>query len=670
MVKEGSVLFNRFEVLDTLSNDPIYQWLQVRDRTDGKTRELQILSPQIAPADIRLLGEYFSLLQTVPGRHLVTPEGRFSDRDHPLVLVYRQRAGSNLKDVLQRESGQEAEWLVKATECLFALHNKGLAHGLVQPDCFRINDDELFLGGFGYAPLTSHKSSGLGNDFLECLAPEVEAGEPATPASDIYSLAITIGFLDTRYRMTNWYNKATSDQPAERHRRMRELGDQIRSEPLVESSHENDQDSGKQTPTKEKVLIIPKFFVETISEPSRGGEIQGGGKYVAGDEVKLKVITKRGWVFSHWAGSLQGQENPMTIMIENTSLRVTAHFIPETRYNLVIQVKPNHAGRVEGAGSYKKDGIVSVRAVAEDNWEFSHWEGGHTGKTNPLEFPIHHELELVAVFRPVELEAIPQIALSARCEPGKGGTVSGQGNYARGAVVTLRAIPHNGWEFSHWDGLVSGEKNPVQVTVAGNSQVIAKFVRVATANIIAVSKPAGAGFVTGVGSYPFSSNVRLQAKPVSSFLWHFDHWEGDASGTDSNIDLTINRDMQVTACFLRREVDISAVVEPTGSGNISGCGKYLIGVSISLSATPKTGYVFSHWTGGVESTEKSVQLKVEGAKQMVAHFRKKVGKTGIGIFTDTNLNRTEKPTSGEREHSSSESKPVTRQPLGEAFKKK
>src|SRR6266404_3574127 len=47
--------------------------------------------------------------------------------------------------------------------------------------------------------------------------------------------------------------------------------------------------------------------------------------------------------------------------------------------------------------------------------------------------------------------------------------------YPAGAVVTVTALPDNGWDFSGWTGDESGNANPLNVTMTTNKFITATF---------------------------------------------------------------------------------------------------------------------------------------------------------------------------------------------------
>jgi hypothetical protein len=47
-----------------------------------------------------------------------------------------------------------------------------------------------------------------------------------------------------------------------------------------------------------------------------------------------------------------------------------------------------------------------------------------------------------------------------------------------GTELTLTAVPDSGWIFAHWKGSISGNENPIVITVDSDLEVVAVFFRV------------------------------------------------------------------------------------------------------------------------------------------------------------------------------------------------
>ncbi len=57
-----------------------------------------------------------------------------------------------------------------------------------------------------------------------------------------------------------------------------------------------------------------------------------------------------------------------------------------------------------------------------------------------------------------------------------------------------------------------------------------------------------------------------------------------------------------------------------GNGTVTGAGDYNQGVRVTLTATPATGYVFSHWTGDAVGVTNQVTISMDTAKNVTATF--------------------------------------------------
>ena len=142
--------------------------------------------------------------------------------------------------------------------------------------------------------------------------------------------------------------------------------------------------------------------------------------------------------------------------------------------------------------------------------------------------------------------------------------------------------------------------------------------------IYAIIVPAGAGVVTGAGTYPHDSIATLVATPNPGYV--FFNWtlDGQQVTLDTVCSLVSLEDTNIEAHFTDNPVyiDITATTDPVGGGIISGDGVYLQGQIATLSVAPDENFVFLNWTkdGEVVSTETSFDFLVTEDEQYVAHF--------------------------------------------------
>jgi len=196
--------------------------------------------------------------------------------------------------------------------------------------------------------------------------------------------------------------------------------------------------------------------------------------------------------------------------------------------------------------SYYYGDIVELTANASPGWTFSHWSGDATGSTNPVSFFITHDINITAHFTQDEY------TLTVTVDPENSGTVSfdpDQATYHYGDVVTLTATPAPGWSFSNWTGDATGTTNPVEVTITKNTSVTAHFTQDEYTLTVIIS-PENGGSVTiepAQQTYHYSEQVTLSA--MANPYWSFIGWDGDASGTDNPLTITILGNTEIIANF-------------------------------------------------------------------------------------------------------------------------
>lgn len=116
----------------------------------------------------------------------------------------------------------------------------------------------------------------------------------------------------------------------------------------------------------------------------------------------------------------------------------------------------------------------------------------------------------------------------------------------------------------------------------------------------------GKGSVTKIpDNRRYQLNEIVQLTAVADPDWSFSAWSGDLTGSTNPESITIDGVKTVEATFTLNEYTLKVTVKPLRGGVVTKTPNqdtYHYGDSITLSQTPKTGYIFSAWSGdGVNS---------------------------------------------------------------------
>lgn len=176
-----------FTVSRRLGSDESAMWLATEDAT-GRVVTLRHITVH-TPALRERLHAGTSLMRQIDHPHIV-PLFEARDVASGVVVVCGAAAGGSLADVVGVRGtlppGEVVTACAPIAEALAELHPHGILHGAITLDDIVFSlEGRPMLAGVGMAQLgapTSHGHPGT-------LAPEIAAGSPPSPGSDVYSLA-------------------------------------------------------------------------------------------------------------------------------------------------------------------------------------------------------------------------------------------------------------------------------------------------------------------------------------------------------------------------------------------------------------------------------------------------------------------------------------------------
>ena len=147
--------------------------------------------------------------------------------------------------------------------------------------------------------------------------------------------------------------------------------------------------------------------------------------------------------------------------------------------------------------------------------------------------------------------------------------------------------------------------------------------------------PSGGGSVTrnpDKNQYVDGETVTLTATPEPGY--QFDHWGGDASGTNSSVTISMTRNKSVTAYFSPIQYSLNISIDPSNSGSVNKSpdkSSYNYGEQVTLTANAASGYSFDRWSGDASGTSRTVTITMNGNKNVIAQFAAKTYSLNISV---------------------------------------
>lgn len=282
---------------------------------------------------------------------------------------------------------------------------------------------------------------------------------------------------------------------------------------------------------------------------------------------------------------------------------------------------------------------VILTATPNTGYNFTRWTKNSItlSTSNPYTATIDGQTDTELFIAESELISY---SISASVNPSGGGTVSGTGTYSYGDSCTVSATANTGYNFVNWTegGSTVSSSASYTFTVSSARTLVANF-ELETITISAGPNTSGYGTVSGnSGTYSYGDTVNLTATAASGY--EFSEWteNGTTVSTSSTYTFTATQDRTLVAVFVVASYTISASVDPSGSGTISGTGTYNYGASCTLVCTPATGYAFSEWTesGSTVSSTASYTFTVSGNRTLVAACQSTVPMHTITVLKGQN----------------------------------
>ena len=148
-------------------------------------------------------------------------------------------------------------------------------------------------------------------------------------------------------------------------------------------------------------------------------------------------------------------------------------------------------------------------------------------------------------------------------------------------------------------------------------------------NINVSANPVAGGNVSGGGTYSSGSSVTVTASPNSGYS--FVNWTEGGTQVSASASYTFSAtvDRTLVANFTQSAQNYTLTVKasPKTGGTVSGGGTFAGGSSVTVTASPNSGYTFTNWTqnGVVVSTSANYTFTLTSSRSLVANFTQTTG---------------------------------------------
>jgi hypothetical protein len=331
---------------------------------------------------------------------------------------------------------------------------------------------------------------------------------------------------------------------------------------------------------------------------------------------------------------------------QGTILTINGQAVTTASVNLPggsVSVSP----ALKSNGKYAKNAVVTLSASPTSGYDWLKWSGTDSNNVNPTTVTMSADKQVTVVFETrVSLIINNALVIGSTVTFSEGAIAvypapGIDGKYTENTVVTLTAIPAAGYDWRSWTGTDNDTANPATVTMDSNKQISVtldpRFSLFINSQLVIGSVISfGEGSVTlnpapgADDKYTRNTVVTLTATPAAGYGWK--NWLGTANDTTSPTTVTISSDKHIVVSFEQRfQLTVnsqlatsSTITVPEGTISINPAPgtdtRYAKDTTLTLTATPASGYRFDHWSGDVTGKTNPVTITMNYNRSVTAVF--------------------------------------------------
>ena len=339
----------------------------------------------------------------------------------------------------------------------------------------------------------------------------------------------------------------------------------------------------------------------TILLSSTNGTVSGAGNYNYLSNCTISANPNYGYRFTAWNDG--DTNNPRTIMLTQDTQFVA--LFAKNQYTVTGLTDDSVMGVVSGSATVDYLDSVTLTATSNYGYRFLRWSDYHT--ENPRTVTVTGDINMTAIFD------FNQYSLSLSTDTSIHGSVSGAGLYNYLSECTINATANYGYHFTHWsDG---NTNNPRTLTLTQDTHLAAYYDKnIYTLTFQSDNTDFGIVNTTSVSGEYLDSTILIYTTPIPHY--HFTQWNDGNTKNPRKFIFDDNR--TYTASFAIDVHTVSVQVDNLAHGTVSGAGSREYGQPITVSATPYSGYRFTHWSNG--ATYNPYTFAVLEDKALTANF--------------------------------------------------
>ena len=414
---------------------------------------------------------------------------------------------------------------------------------------------------------------------------------------------------------------------------------------------------GKYTVTRNVALFAqwtrnPYTLTVNVSPPNSGTVSRSPNKetYLHGEQVTVTAAPTSGNVFNGWSGASSSKNNAITIIMDDDKTLTAGFGTPNAKQ---FSVYFNSNGATDGANppqtaiadSGNSITLPGQQTMVKAGYSFSGWNTNRNGTGTKYNvgdpYRVVGESTLFAKWIPIYTVTFN----------GNGTNVGVPGaavDVDSGTTITLSAMTRSGYKFDGWNTNSSGTgtnyATNFSYVVTGNVTLYARWVPVYTVtfninNATSGTTPMAVTVDSGSAAITLPSQGTLTRTGYNFSGWNT---KSDGTGTDYNAgaSYSVKSDVTLYAKWNIKTYTLTTNVTPLGGGTVSrspSANSYDHGSSVTVTATPASGYMFAGWSSDLTSNATSVVITMDGNKILTAMFHRTV-KIGNQTWMAENLN--------------------------------